>query len=283
MKKSRIILPAIALLAVSGIASVTGTVAWFTAAQSTEVSFSSVTAVNTAGDLKFTKVASSEKNCTVSTTTGGIISSFAVEKLTHASYDGENVWTVDAATTNNEDHSGEAYITRAWNKSAGKDGTNDIYYAAQFVGNFQISGNSKNDYALMFSVDDSEMDVTNGIAPAFRMLMEFGTDGYILWNGVTFASSAAYVDGADSTSTRTFTTESANVTAGDPTADATGSSNYIDTLKASTDTGAHNNIDVKFTMWFEGLDAACTNDALKTADTLAGSISFYCVDLATLL
>ena len=57
MKKSRIIVPALAMLTLSVAASVTGTVAWFTASRTASMSASSVAAVNTAGNLSYTLIA----------------------------------------------------------------------------------------------------------------------------------------------------------------------------------------------------------------------------------
>ena len=51
MKKSKIIIPAAAILALSVGASVTGTVAWFTAARSVNVNVNNLAAIDTAGDL----------------------------------------------------------------------------------------------------------------------------------------------------------------------------------------------------------------------------------------
>ena len=52
MKKSKIIIPAAAILALSVGASVTGTVAWFTASRSVTLTANNVAAINAAGDLK---------------------------------------------------------------------------------------------------------------------------------------------------------------------------------------------------------------------------------------
>ena len=54
MKKSRIIVPALAMLTLSVAASVTGTVAWFTASRTASMSATNVAAVNTAGNLSLT-------------------------------------------------------------------------------------------------------------------------------------------------------------------------------------------------------------------------------------
>lgn len=51
MKKSKIIIPAAAILALSVGASVTGTVAWFTASRTATISATNLAAINTAGDL----------------------------------------------------------------------------------------------------------------------------------------------------------------------------------------------------------------------------------------
>ena len=51
MKKSKIIIPAAAILALSVGASVTGTVAWFTASRTVSATIKNLAAINTSGDL----------------------------------------------------------------------------------------------------------------------------------------------------------------------------------------------------------------------------------------
>ena len=53
MKKSKVIVPALGLLLLSTAASVTGTVAWFTANKSVEIDAGNFAVVSTTGDLKF--------------------------------------------------------------------------------------------------------------------------------------------------------------------------------------------------------------------------------------
>ena len=73
MKKSKIIIPAAAILALSVGASVTGTVAWFTAARTVSFGVSNMAVINTAGDLGVsltagigTKISSSSEESTTS-------------------------------------------------------------------------------------------------------------------------------------------------------------------------------------------------------------------------
>lgn len=54
MKKSRIIVPALAMLTLSVAASVTGTVAWFTASRAASATLNDLVAIDTAGDLSMT-------------------------------------------------------------------------------------------------------------------------------------------------------------------------------------------------------------------------------------
>lgn len=72
MKKSKIIIPAAAILALSVGASVTGTVAWFTASRTVSFGVSNMAVINTAGDLGVsltastgTKISSSEESTSV--------------------------------------------------------------------------------------------------------------------------------------------------------------------------------------------------------------------------
>ena len=147
MKKSRIILPAIALLAVSGIASVTGTVAWFTANNSVSSTVTNITAINPEGQLRAdvtagvaTELDSTGKNITVN------------KNLRDAS--------VDLASS-----AGEATVYRAvlddnqsWSAYVAIDNyryTADVYYVATWSVTFTI-GRSTGTYDFYFDAESSK-------------------------------------------------------------------------------------------------------------------------------
>lgn len=83
MKKSRIIFPALAMLTLSVAASVTGTVAWFTASRTANMSLSNLAAINTAGDLTLTLTKGNQKD---NAKNDSKIKTLALEALRDASY-----------------------------------------------------------------------------------------------------------------------------------------------------------------------------------------------------
>ena len=89
MKKSKIIIPAAAILALSVGASVTGTVAWFTAARTASFTGNNLAVVNAAGDLKVTL--SAVTGCKVSTDRTSVDLTY----LRDASFDGTDVYVAD--------------------------------------------------------------------------------------------------------------------------------------------------------------------------------------------
>ena len=70
MKKSKIILPAVALLTISTVAAASSTVAWFTAGRSVTVSGSTVAVYNPESSLKVTLGAVTDSGSTVDNTAG---------------------------------------------------------------------------------------------------------------------------------------------------------------------------------------------------------------------
>ena len=89
MKKSKIIIPAAAILALSVGASVTGTVAWFTASRRTSVTLNNLAVVNAAGDLKVTL--SAVTGCSLSADSKSVNLTY----LRDASFDGSKVYVAD--------------------------------------------------------------------------------------------------------------------------------------------------------------------------------------------
>ena len=69
MKKSRIIVPALAMLTLSVAASVTGTVAWFTASRTASIKASNLAAFNTDGDLSLILTAGNQGDGSVTDNT----------------------------------------------------------------------------------------------------------------------------------------------------------------------------------------------------------------------
>jgi len=164
MKKSKIIVPALGILAFSTAAAVTGTVAWFTASRQATISNSAITAFNPEEGLQITLSAPTEG---VTLTTPGAAQAVAAEhKLLR---DG----SVDISTDTHkvygselgEDGSVAGFAEKASPFLAGTkvDGTTKYYYATKYTATFNLSAQSSNDqYALIY--DNGELVATGSSA-----------------------------------------------------------------------------------------------------------------------
>lgn len=301
MKKSKIILPAIALLAVSGIASVTGTVAWFTASQSANVTLNNVVALNTVGNLtaEFAKDTAGNLTNAYGFTTEETGASTAITgtfgALRDASVDVSNNNQIYAANfdvlgTTDETASISGYDEISANSNVkDKDGTT-VWYAVQFDIKFTVANVGEEDaYSLFFLPKESALNYTSTaskVAPAFRAAME-GTDGTLVWaprataetmaggktglkyvNGTTADDTDYYEIGKDAITTDT----SAPYT----TANISDGNDSILCLNAGHITASKTTETVHFVFWFEGSDSACL---AANADKVVGSLamSFYAV------
>ncbi|MCQ2771676.1 MAG: hypothetical protein MJ238_00145 [Bacilli bacterium] len=306
MKKSRIILPAIALLAVSGIASVTGTVAWFTASQSAAISVGNIAAINTAGDLvanirgisgiKTPNTVTADGNAPAEGETGDYISgkTFNLEYLRDCSYDAMNDEYHIASVTNK---AVDGYINvtdKVESKTpAGyfNDGTtkNNVCFAAVWDIDFTIDSDAFGEYELFFDPTGtkSKLSGTTEIGKAFRLAM-VSDDETVIWapqastaneniptKYVKMGETAPAVANYDADD---FIDAAANVvyTSSDTKSSATGSKYHLASgLKADETTTVH------FVAWFEGSDKNCIqSNASNTEadfDPLTLSASFYAV------
>lgn len=282
MKKTKIILPAIALLAVSGIASVTGTVAWFTAASQVNATISNVAAVATTGNLsaKFAKVSDAEGaayagwGATGLTESQGAISA-TLPKLRDASYDNVNDktyranWGVDGAIDS------YSVVTDGSSQTVGEVTS---YYTASFTVNFTIAGMAEDDKYVLFFDTTSASSMTGGktIDQAFRVSMV--ATNKLVWAPNNTTASVDYVNGTTKTSHGSYT--ETGKTLKNKTAAAsryTANNAAIDQLGAlavlDTDTPT---VAVKFVFWFEGEDPAC-KVANLSADAASLAMSFYAI------
>ncbi len=199
MKKSRIILPAIALLAVSGIASVTGTVAWFTASQSTTMQVNNIAAINAAGnltaDIKAVSGIKEENNR--SATEGGTTKDYitgntvTLEYLRDCSFDAVNkkyyiAGVTDAGVTSVSQLS-EAQVAERCTTYNDGESVKDVYYAARWDVDFNIDSDAFGSYELFFdptsakSILRSSSTEKDDIKKAFR-IATYTDDELLVWN-----------------------------------------------------------------------------------------------------
>lgn len=301
MKKSKILIPAFAVLALSVGASVSGTVAWFTASRSQ--SFSSTFAVKDInGDLGITL--KGNKNAGTSLVSDKIV---VDGNLTHGSFDATNKKDAPAklyvASLSNNPNAGEndpkfivdryndlgtipnqptntedANINSKW--LAGTDKENKhIWYGVAWeatvtLGETAISGT--NHLFLDFNTSKAS-DATKANA-GFRLAImgNTGDDAIVLGNK---AEQANHVTGEDKTSNKgtfkkwhQFGSTVAKAMDEQTIAEFKDNGGYIGEFATPVD--GESEINLKFVAWFEGEDVdVVSNNTVTTA--VAATLSFY--------
>ena len=142
MKKSRIIIPALAMIAFSMAASVTGAVAWFTAQRTAKVNAGTYAVVKTTSDLAISATAGVGTSVDNSGATKAVTFN---GKLTDGSFDhvGNKIYTPnESGNSVAAGNKGEIALSDenlATLLTRGTDGTNTIYTAATFGLTFTIT------------------------------------------------------------------------------------------------------------------------------------------------
>ena len=278
MKKSKIIIPAAAILALSVGASVTGTVAWFTASRRTNVTVNNLAVINAQGALSVTNT--KVTGCTIES--GNV----KLNYLQDASYDQVN----DKAYVAVLDTDGSLVIgSRLVDKlsfrtlTTEKAGTQDIYYISQWTSKFETTSQETQYLFFDNSLAKSNISGTvndSSVYKSLRVSMVNG-DFRILWAPYTGESTIYYLNKAVSLAeekqydvdgtVKDESTEKQDVAAafGDAVTGKTplvetssvkeGSSVTADQDKLCLSKTFKNDssVTITTTVWFEGLDQNC--------------------------
>ena len=172
MKKSRIIVPALAMLTLSVAASVTGTVAWFTASRTASITLNDLVAIETAGALTMTL---NNGNATVDSDRKTV----ALHPLRDFSYSvGNNKGYTALLNSDGNTVTGTREISN-YTDPYGKFGTTDVYYANTFSATFSTD-DLVNSY-LFFNNNKAKSHVgndnigANSVYKALRVSMKATT------------------------------------------------------------------------------------------------------------
>jgi hypothetical protein len=292
MKKSKILIPAIAVLALSAGAATTGTLAWFTASRTATITANNIMAVNTSGNLTAEVTPDG-----ASTTAGTGTNSIDFKKLRDASYNVESKLISQAEFDMNNNVTGYSAVT---NNLYGTIDENSIYYTAQFSVKFSIpTGNVEDTYALVFDArsDSSNLSGTDAIRPGFRVAMytlddESAVKDYTVWapeytgaldgsNGPSYVASDGTYGGETEPALGKYTNDHAIKSADTYYTDSS-DFNIVksDVATLSSDLNpTEEGVTVYFVAWFEGTDGVVINDnAMNDATTaLTATMQFYTV------
>lgn len=266
MKKSRIILPAVALLTISTVAAASSTVAWFAASRDVTVTGNTVTVVNPESAL----------NVTLAPLTG-------TTETTKDQTLNLPLYMRDGSV--NIDDNGQAYkqdiVTKEY-VAANYTTENDsqghpIYRAASWKMTFKMVADSADNYAVFFNTKDLETKIkatvdagnTNEkIKESFRIAFVAGNVKSVLApfaetdNELTYVK-AAGAENADSALGKYNTIRISNIATRQPTEIASGdaqtnaltaANGYIGTITTG------NELEVTCYAWFEGMDPSCVVD-----------------------
>lgn len=276
MKKSKIIVPALAVLCLSTAAAVSGTVAWFSAGRDTTISVSS-TVINPEGELKVelttgtnTAYASEEgvaqkKSIVMAADTFLRDSSVAIANGSFKAYRAilaDNVPTGYAEVLAKDNN-------KTVEDAQGQDKT--VAYYAEFSMGFSVPGAASDaKYDLFFNpAASTTFTPTTGdsvnkdnVQTAYRVGMYNDDHTVIYAPGHAANDTLTYVNGTATSSTASYTNAAANKVTNTSTKTAAEATNKFLGTISGTDV-----LTVKVVMWYEGSDANCTSAILDFLNT----------------
>lgn len=302
MKKSKIIIPAAAILALSVGASVTGTVAWFTAARTASFTGNNLAVVNAAGDLKVTL--SAVTGCSLSADSKSVNLTY----LRDASFDGTSVYVADLSQDGTKIIGLSEAAIGSYNKAQVKVGNEvkekDVYKINQWKATFETS--SAEDTYLFFNPDQAKSYVkeanyspaANSIYKALRVMMQCDSKTMVWAPYVAAEETVYHVKQAATNLDIDATTQPGNIpeTYGNENVEATANVvknvEAIDVISEKKTTTAAAAADyclsttlkkdsakvVKCSLWFEGLDSSCftgASDVTTAIEETMNKINFY--------
>ena len=308
MKKSKIIVPALAVLCLSTAAAVSGTVAWFTADREASFTVNS-TVINPEGDMKVeltagfgTEVITDSSVVKMSKIQVGD-TSYPVA-LRDASVD---IFSVAGSMTAYRaliDGNGNAFdevtsadvVTAKTVAAEGETGTTySVVYFVQWQATFTMPDKATTEkFDIFFNARDSKNNAatTKAIDAAYRVGM-YTADHQVVWAPQRTNTAINYVDsdtaGSYAEGTGTYSLSGAGVTTSAAVnkidnsnkTNAQASNLYLGQVTGGTEGG----LTVNFVAWYEGLDEACktANLTSMTISEAAYNMAFNAIDVNSYL
>ena len=316
MKKSKIIIPAAAILALSVGASVTGTVAWFTASRTASIAATNLAAINTGGNLTVSLTGGVGTTVDGTTVNLSFLRDVSYDDTANEAYvavldtNGTNVLaTRKPSSTERDSYSTVTASGETW----GSTNSVNVYYYNSWTAKFSTTSNAEN--YLLFDSSTSVSKIGTGtiaetsIYKAVRVGMTCGGKS-VVWAPYTSLteSTVAHLSGegeleasqpaASAPDYTKYVTEAGVnlytlysnvikeaegvVREGSLKTAADGHKGLLSTtLKSGADAT------VEFKLWFEGLDPNCINtsaDVTKVGEKVVKdmALGFYAVDSTTL-
>ena len=312
-RKLPVLASSLALTAVTAMAGVTGTAAWFTANRAATATASTFTAYAPKANL--TIIASTGQGTFASGTDSTVYvregsSTGSLNYLRDASYDASSKTLYRVNLSDDIKDATPVSYSEVSNYDSGvtvPDKTDTslkhkIFYAVSWSYKFTYSNPNANGSALFFNPNTSKFiddGSTNAIAKGFRIALNSYTAGTSLTKDSTSGSAATdkyvvfandatltYVNNTDAKAelgkytagTNLFVNGTTNYTTqydGLKSTELTSVNTYIGTFMKSTDT-----ITVTCTAWYEGSDSNVVTDNAKNLESITATLGFYVRDLA---
>lgn len=285
MKKSKIIVPALGLLLLSTAASVSGTVAWFTASASTVVNTNEFTVKDSGGELEHTltagtgtAISGADATEKIGLASNTVLTDGSFNHVTKAVWaHNPNTGADDTTHCLNKGVDGESGDPAVKNWYAGTISPNAYYHAVSWSVTFTYTfGTSSQDVNLYFDVNATASKMTAGSAVngsatqhteyGFRIAM-YSSTKTIVWADLQTNSNCGYIEAASGDPG--VTSAKATYTLGSPMIDSTitdSTTGYV-ASNSATSTGSEPNclgtfsggsasatIDVTFVAWYDGTD-----------------------------
>lgn len=268
MKKTKIIIPALSILCLSAAASVSGTLAWFSASRTGSISMSNLAIVNPVGAL--TVSATAGANTSVTGTTVSMMSDYQLRDASVSVKAGTKYNDADVfgATTVDESGAASAFKKISYGTNAPNyvhSGT--IVYAASWTLSLSYNGTpeegKKNQFYFNASSSSLTKDETKG-----------GTDA--IWNAYRFA----FITKDAVTIWAPKRADDASLTYISKEDGTTGT--YTNEKKDGAVLGDGSSLDVVVYMWLEGEDESCISGNLTAAASAlaTATIELGCKDVA---
>lgn len=300
LKKSTVVIPALARIAVTAAASVSGTVAWFTATREATVTGGTFLAGTNEGDLVVTATGgtgvTTSENKDSNTQTITVLNGV---KLLDASYSGTALTEATPFWTDVE-NGGEEQKYKAVSQQYAPQ--SNYYYGVSWKLTFSIDvTNSKSNYDIFFNANGSSAtETTSGATKtAFRVFRQSGTNESIVWaplasteevNGtgdqkLGYVSSVKDTTRYTSASTNTHglishDNNSLKTLALDNVADNNKRGDWL--AKCDRDEQRHKaTATVQVVVWFEGLDANMISNNLNNISSIRTTMKFYARESAS--
>lgn len=291
MKKSRIILPAVALLTISTVAAASSTVAWFSATREITINTNEVGVYNPESNLEIVLTGVSEAGSKVKDNDPRIIDLPSYLRDGSVDLNSGKVYKKDLVATDTYNE-----VTNFTSESALiNDKETVIYRATSWKMTFSMKDATPDSYAIFLNISNLATSFTHKavsekaeeiVYKSLRLGLKYD-GGFVVvapFYDATNDNSLAYVKGTSSTGTydKAIKTNSAKIGTSEITTDTLNGDGYKDTnaYVGTIAGGKDKSLEVTAYLWFEGMDKNCVNGAGSVLNTkVNAALSFYSVRL----